>query len=331
MSSALASEGTASVAREQTAYAAPQPRPTPAAWPTHILVATHGGKSADHALAAAQALAERSGARITLVTAFTPRVPVPAAARARRMSLRLCEGPDRPRAARLLRDVHDQQRRLLGGAEMWPIRLGIGDPVRVILEGVKETDADLVIVGIGRPSPAERSGGDQIPIVVAHHLVVPLYAVVEGAKGAPARVVLVFPGGEVDIETVHAAVACAAPGVALCVVVPTQKASAGTTTATAAIRDATLAAARGAPHDGAAEPTVDVVETADDLLGGAVAVARRVDAGLIALPIAGAPGVVRELVPNLAWPLLLTTRRSVLVSPTTPPPAEGGEGSCAEH
>lgn len=330
MSSALAPEGRASVAREQTAYAAPEPRTAPPAWPTHILVATHGGKSADRALGAARALAERSGARITVVTAFTPRVPIPAAARERRVSLRVCEGPDRPRAARQLREVHDQERRLLGGSEMWPVRLGVGDPVRVILDAVEETGADLVIAGIGRPSPAERSGGDQIPIVVAHHLVVPLYAVVEGANVAPSRLVLVFPRGTVDGDTVRAAVACAAPGVAICVVVPACKSAAGASSPAPTVREATLSAAREA-WTGGPEPTVDVVETADDLLAGAVAVARRVDAGLIALPIAGAPGVVRELIPNLAWPLLLTTKRSVLVSPTTPTPASGGEEPCAEH
>ena len=338
MRSVLAPEGVTPTTREQTALSAPAPPATRRAWPTHILVATHGGKSADQALAAAQALAERSGARMTLIAAFTPRVPVPESARARRTSLRACEGPDRPRAARLLRAVHEQQRRLLGHAEMWPVRFGIGDPVRVILDAVGESDADLVVAGIGRPSPAERAGGDQVPIVVAHHLDVPLYAVVEDANVAPTRVVLVFPDGEVDVDTVRAAVACAAPGVAFCVVVPRKASPEGADDDPASVRDAVrdavrgavLAAARDASPAGAA-PTVDVVETADDLLVGAAALARRVDAGLVALPMAGSPGVVRELIPNLAWPLLLTTKRSVLVAPGTPPLTASGEGPCAER
>ena len=322
MPSVLAPDVAAPAARELAAHAAPVPQSAARRWPSHILVATHGGRSADQAIAVAQALAERSGARITLVTAFTPRVPVPAAARALRTSLRLCEGPDRPRAARLLRCVHEQQRRLVGDEEMWPIRLGIGDPVRVILEAACDTGADLVVAGIGRPHPFERPGGDQVPIVVAHHLSVPLYAVVDGASLAPARAVLVFPDGEVEPDALRAALGCAAPGAALSVVIPAR--TPGRDVDPAAIRDAVLAAAR-ATSPASAEPSVEVVRGEGELLATALAVARRADAGLIALPVMGPPGVIRELIPNLAWPLLLTTDRSVLVAPSAPPPCDGGE------
>lgn len=305
---------------------------TPAAWPRRILVATHGGRNSDQALVAAQSLAARTGAAVTVVTAYRPRVPVPSSVGLERSGLRRAEGPERPAAAQLLRAVHEQQRRLLGKEELWPVHFGVGDPVRVILAAVHETDADVLVIGIGRPVPDDRAQGDQLPVIVAHHLEIPLYAVAEGAAVPPRRVLLMLPDGVLDTDTVRTAWACAASGATIWILVPAERspARAGEALGPEATRAAAVDALAGVDH-GALAPSVELVEIAEEMLGGTLAAARRLDAQLIAVPVCGQAGVIRALLPNVAWPLLLTTKRSVLVAPRGGALDTGQEDPCARR
>jgi nucleotide-binding universal stress UspA family protein len=60
---------------------------------------------------------------------------------------------------------------------------------------------------------------------------------------------------------------------------------------------------------------VERIDVAGDMLTEVRRAADRVDAQLIAVPNQGPPGAVRIFLPNLAEPLLLSARCSVLVAP----------------
>jgi nucleotide-binding universal stress UspA family protein len=109
----------------------------------HILAATDGEPRSDTALQVAQALAERDGAFVEIVSVFTPRIAVPRRSAAD-PELR-CEVRDRHAAAEQLSRVWRQARSRLHLE--WPILFRVGSVPRVIAELARSGRADLVVVG----------------------------------------------------------------------------------------------------------------------------------------------------------------------------------------
>jgi nucleotide-binding universal stress UspA family protein len=109
----------------------------------HILAATDGEARSDTALQVAQALAERDGAFVEIVSVFTPRIAVPRWCPAD-PELR-CEVRDRHAAAEQFSRVWRQARSKL--QLPWPILFRVGAVPLVIAELARSGHADLVVIG----------------------------------------------------------------------------------------------------------------------------------------------------------------------------------------
>lgn len=284
--------------------------PGTALWPRHILVASDGTPGAAPALAFAHRLAARVEAGVELLSVFTPRIPMPTRGEPAGGQ---CERGDRVQVAQLLRAVRAQRDAVVRSGPVWPLRFESGDPVRVLTRVAHEKLVDLVVLGIGRADPKQRQHGDVTPARAANEIEVPLYAAAPGSDELPRRVIVALPDRRVHVPTIRAALACTASGGEI-VLALSARAAHGSASP---LRD---------PADGAllralaARATADrvalrTVELHGELLAGILALSEDLDAQLIAVPVCGAPGVVRGLLPNYAGPLLLTTRCSVLVVP----------------
>ena len=283
-----------------------------ASWPRRILVATDGSAPADAAVATAREIAGTSGASVELIVVHVPRVAVPAVPD--RAGFDRCEAPERSVAARLLQDVRRQLRQRLDGPRSWPVRLEVGEPVAVIARVAEKTGADLVVLGIGRPDPADRRNGGRTSIFATRQLTVPVYAAAQGCE-APSRALLVLPDGRAHAPTIRRAVACLQPHGKLFMAVPAR--AGGDEPADIETGSATDIALRACPEITDLLDTLECqrVEIAGDMLTGVLQLAEDVGAQLIAVPVRGMPGPVRAFLPNLAEPLLLTAHCSVLVAP----------------
>ncbi len=285
-------------------------------WPRRILVGSGGSATAEPAIAIALALARRAGAAVELLAVFAPRIPTPA-----RATPSKCEAPDRLQAAAMLKRVRAQRDAIVRSGPTWPMRFETGDPRHVIVRVAHERGADLVVIGIGRADPTQRRDGDITAAVIADHLDVPVYAAMPGYGELPARVVVLLPDGRMHAPTLRAALECAAPRAHLVVVRPLASAVPDRIDhrphADVESESVALGAAESLLTDVAVE-SVESVELEGDVVSAAVAFARDRHVQLIAVPMRGASGSVRSLLPHHAAPLLLTSTCSVLVVPDPP-------------
>lgn len=275
-------------------------------------MATDGSAAADAAVATARELAANSGASVELIVVHVPRVAVPTVPD--RAGIDRCEAPDRSVAAHLLHDVRRQLRAHLDEPHGWPLRLEVGEPVAVISRVAEETGADLVVLGIGRAEPADRRQGGRTSVFAARQLTVPVYAAAPGCE-APSRALLVLPDGRAHAPTIRRAVACVQPHGKLFMALPARENGDGRGHIEAG--SATDIALRACPEAADWLDTLECqrLEIVGDMLTGVLQLAEDVQAQLIAVPVRGMPGPVRTFLPNLAEPLLLTARCSVLVAP----------------
>jgi nucleotide-binding universal stress UspA family protein len=282
-------------------------------WPKRILVGSDGSTCADAALGAACFLARRTCAAVTVLAVFAPRIPLPAAAR--RNGITECEAGDRRAAARLLLDVRRQRTRRteLGCAGVdWTIQPEVGDPGLTLVRIAQEHDADIVVVGMRQAEPVNRWLGRTIRNA-SRFLRVPLFAAASPFT-PPRRVVVALPEGRSE-EPIRVALDCIEPNGKLWIAAPVSRDFDGAALTAATARGAVIAAAR-------AETTVSETLTVHaapigetDPLAGVLRIATEISADLIVAPNYGDPGPVRAFLPNLAEPLLLAARTSVLVVP----------------
>lgn len=287
---------------------------TPAAvWPRRLLVCSDGTLDSDAGILAARELAARTGASAEIVVVHVPRMAVPAIPS--RRGFDRCESPERNLAARLLRAVRAQCREHLSQPRSWPLRLEVGDPVAVIARVAEESDAGLVVLGIGRPDPAERRQGGRTAVFAARQLTVPLYAAARGCE-APSRCVVVLPDGRAHGPTIRNALACMPRRGSVWIALPGARPDESTADReTGSARDILLRACGAAMADRLATLDCQRTDIEGDMLTGVLQLADEVQAQLVAVPVHGMPGPVRTFLPNIAEPLLLTARCSVLTAP----------------
>jgi nucleotide-binding universal stress UspA family protein len=238
-----------------------------------------------------------------------------------RHGLERCEAPDRPEAARLIVDAQAQLVRLLPerrDRRDWSRHFDVGDPGWTIVRFAKELAADLVVMGIGPRDPDDRRFSGRTAMCAARFLTVPLYAAAIDGE-APTRCVVVLPDGIVHAPTVRAAVQCLLPGGHMWIAVPDRSSPLSSDSRKAEGPRELVVRACGS--DLAAE--IDAIEIErvtirGDMLAGVLQLATDAHAQLIAVPNIGDPGPVRIFLPNLAEPLLMGARCSVLVVPNPP-------------
>lgn len=265
-------------------------------WPSHILVASHAGASADAAIEAARALAATDALPVDLFAVY-PRGDTVMALGGHRGTQR-CGRGERAAIAGLLRRVRRQLRRLRVSGRRWTVRAEMGEPVAAILAEVGSTAADLVVVGIGQHEPTARRNGDATPLALAQFLEVPLLAAAPGRRLPASRCLVLLDDRVRGYASVRAAGACTAEG--------------GVVWLVQSRRDDGAILRRKSRDKGIAVHDV-IVERAT--AESAMDLAARLDVDLVVVAIHGAPGPVRAFVDNAAVPLLLGSSRSVLVVP----------------
>lgn len=132
----------------------------------HIVVGTDGSSTAEGAVRHAGELAATLGAKLTVVTAFTPDPSLPAIA---------AEAPAEVRWRITDTNVAEEhaadgrRQAEAAGARDVDVHVAQGDPAHVLVDVAEASGADLVVVGSkGMASPARFVVGS-VPNKVSHH------------------------------------------------------------------------------------------------------------------------------------------------------------------
>jgi len=133
----------------------------------NVVVGTDGSETAEAAVREAARLAAACGARVTVVTAFTPH---PAAtARAREEAPEELQWMISDANAADQRATHGREIARQAGASEVVTRVDSGDPADIILRAAEDTGGDLIVVGSkGMSSPSRFLLGN-VPNKVSHH------------------------------------------------------------------------------------------------------------------------------------------------------------------
>jgi len=132
-----------------------------------VVVGTDGSETAEHAVRHAAGLAKLFGARVTVVTGFTPhpeqeaRRQSQAPADVRWMISDAATADERARRGRAI--AHQV------GADDVIIRVDSGDPAAVLLDAAQDMSADVIVVGSKGMTSAKRFVLGNVPNKVSHH------------------------------------------------------------------------------------------------------------------------------------------------------------------
>jgi len=171
-----------------------------------VIVASDGREQSDGALLAGRILAGEDGAAIRVLTVMnalpmlTPEAGLPYSADV--------EASQRSNRKRI---VVEQIERL------WPTDLGVnvevynGEPAARIAEVAHESNASIIVVGVGRHRVVDRIFGDETALQLARTADVPVLAVAEGAGSAPRRIVVGVDFSETSLRAARLAIEVAAP------------------------------------------------------------------------------------------------------------------------
>lgn len=147
-----------------------------------ILLATHGGESADGAVRVAASLSKRLGVALSAVCVIEPRVTIDAGAGVPYMGI-----PD---------DAGEVERELLAATNTQLTRYGIATPVRLLLgsaateiaAAARTMNAELIVLGIGPHGLLDRALGHETALQLVQTASTPVLAVAAHANTAPRHV-----------------------------------------------------------------------------------------------------------------------------------------------
>jgi nucleotide-binding universal stress UspA family protein len=133
----------------------------------NVVVGTDGSETAGLAVRQAAELAKAFGARLTVVTAFTPRPEEEAK--------RVQAAPDDVRWA--ITDATSAEERARGaraiardmGVDDVVLRVDDGDPASLLLDAAEDSAADVIVVGSKGMTSAKRFVLGSVPNKVSHH------------------------------------------------------------------------------------------------------------------------------------------------------------------
>jgi nucleotide-binding universal stress UspA family protein len=171
-----------------------------------VIIASDGREQSDGALLAGRILAGSDPAAIRVLTVMnalpmlTPEAGLPYSA-----------DVDASQRADRKRTVAEQIERL------WPDDLGVsvevynGEPAARIAEVAHESNASIIVVGVGRHRVVDRIFGDETALQLARMADAPVLAVAEGVEGAPKRIVVGVDFSETSLRAARLAIELAAP------------------------------------------------------------------------------------------------------------------------
>lgn len=153
-----------------------------------IVLATTGSPTCRGVLLAGHELASRHGAHVSVVSVFHPRVPYPTPVDGR---LNPAIPPsDRHSASVQLAAVRQQLAGLGVPTHDWSLSFVAGHVGFRITELARSDNADLVVIGLGRPNVNERGLGDRGGMLIAASVRSSLLAVAPEFDGRPRHVVI---------------------------------------------------------------------------------------------------------------------------------------------
>jgi nucleotide-binding universal stress UspA family protein len=133
----------------------------------NVVVGTDGSETAELAVRHAAEVAKAFGARLTVVTAFTPRPEDEAR--------RLQEAPEDVRWAitdMSSADEHARRARTLAheiGVEDVVLRVDSGEPAALLIDAAEDSSSDVIVVGSKGMTSAKRFVLGSVPNKVSHH------------------------------------------------------------------------------------------------------------------------------------------------------------------
>jgi nucleotide-binding universal stress UspA family protein len=278
-----------------------------------ILLATHGGESADGAVRVAASLAKRLGAPLTAVCVIEPRVTIDAGAGVPYMGI-----PD---------DAREIERELLAATGTQLTRYGIATSVRLLLgsaateiaSAARTINAELIVLGIGPHGLLDRALGHETALQLVQIASTPVLAVATDAVTAPRHVLAAVDFSPTSFLSVRTVARWLDIGDTLHLVHAVQpprdadRARADETTVSASLAKALNAIVLDLPlREGVTvRTTVAVGEPAQILLD----LADREDADLIALGSHGYGIWKRLTLGSVASKVMRVSTRSTLVTP----------------
>lgn len=289
-----------------------------------ILLATHGGPSADGAVRVAVQLARRMGAELDVV-AVLEAAPVVDTGWA---PVYVPEDPANGGVAGRLREEIRAQLARCGGHDLPlagapAVRFGSAAPV--IIADARERNADVIVVGLGPHHLLDRALGGETALQLAQLATTPVLAVAEDAAALPRRVIAAIDFSDTSVYAARILARWMMPGdvLHLAHVAPAagsaEEEAAGSAGTSARCRLEELSRDVGVP-DGV---RVELEELTGDPAPALLGLADRLDAQLIALGSHGY-GVWRRLVlGSVASKVIRVATRSVLVVPSRCAPGQG--------
>jgi nucleotide-binding universal stress UspA family protein len=170
-----------------------------------LLVATDGTESADTAIAAAYAIASRTGQPVELIAVHAP-IPVVAA----EVQLATTSAMEAEACASLLEQVELQLNRLRVGAD-WAVQVVSGDPAASIVKAAQQSGAALIVMGIGGHGIVDRIIGDELVLRVLRLGRTPVLAAAPSFLGLPTRAVAAVDFSSSSVRALRCALDVVAP------------------------------------------------------------------------------------------------------------------------
>jgi nucleotide-binding universal stress UspA family protein len=169
-----------------------------------VIVATDGREQSDAALIAGRLFAEDPDA-LRVATVLSP-VPImtPEAA------IPISPDVEASRRADLKRGVQSQMARAWGGAELADVEIYEGDPAATIARLAHESNASMIVSGLGRHRVIDRLFGNETALRLVRVSAVPVLAVTNGLTHAPRRIVVAIDYSETSLRAARLALEVAA-------------------------------------------------------------------------------------------------------------------------
>lgn len=167
-----------------------------------VVIATDGLTQSDHALVIGRALAGSPEAlRVISVTQPLPVIPESVMAASVELTL--------SRRAETQRHVIAQMTRTW--EDLVPPDIHEGDPATVIARVAHESNATMVVCGLGRHRIADRIFGNETALRLMRFCDVPVFAAAQGSMRQPTRIVVGCDFSETSLRAARMAAALAAP------------------------------------------------------------------------------------------------------------------------
>ena len=169
-----------------------------------IVVATDGHDQSNHAMLMARILGgERDSVRVVSVLRTLPMI-------APEMSVAASADIDSARRRDQTRMVRQQAARLWND-DMINVELCDGDPATCVAQHARQTNASLIVSGLGRHRVVDRLFGDETALRLARVAGTPIYAVSNRPARAPSRIVVAADFSETSLRAARLALEVAAP------------------------------------------------------------------------------------------------------------------------